>query len=243
MRRVEDLTDGAVSMGPGTLYGSIKRMLADGLIEETAERPDPELDDERRRYYRVTADGERARADELARMESLLRRAASPRFGERVMSSVRIYRALRVCTHRASVAPTATSWCSSSWIGCAATAGVVPGAAVRDLTISTPHRYWETTMNASPQTKLVIAAVVTSVAAIFFLLVGGAILALALLLLVGWQLCAILRMRGHRLVTQQWWKFAERRRAVRVAVPVLRRCHGPRTGDPQCLATSRGRWP
>ena len=55
MRRVEELTDGAMRMGPGTLYGAIKRMLADGLIEETDERPDPELDDQRRRYYRVTA--------------------------------------------------------------------------------------------------------------------------------------------------------------------------------------------
>ena len=81
MRRVEELTDGTVSMGPGTLYGSIKRMLTDGLIEETSERPDPELDDERRRYYRVTAAGARARAAEVARMEALLRRAASPRFG------------------------------------------------------------------------------------------------------------------------------------------------------------------
>ena len=93
MRRVEALTDGAVSMGPGTLYGSIKRMLADGLIEETAERPDPELDDERRQYYRVTADGEqarrRARPDGVA--PASCRLAAIRR---RVMRSVRIYRAL-----------------------------------------------------------------------------------------------------------------------------------------------------
>jgi DNA-binding PadR family transcriptional regulator len=86
MRRVEEITDGSVSMGPGTLYGSIKRMLADGLIEETEERPDPELDDERRRYYRVTADGVRARAAETARMETLLRNAGAnasptPRLG------------------------------------------------------------------------------------------------------------------------------------------------------------------
>src|SRR5262245_66051782 len=82
MRRVEELTDGAVTMGPGTLYGSIKRMLADGLIEETAERPDPALDDERRRYYRVTATGARARAAETTRLETLLRNArAMPRFG------------------------------------------------------------------------------------------------------------------------------------------------------------------
>ncbi|MET0420576.1 MAG: PadR family transcriptional regulator [Acidimicrobiia bacterium] len=77
MGRVEEITDGDVSMGPGTLYGSIKRMLADGLIEETEERPDPALDDQRRRYYRVTADGVRARAAETARMQTLLRNAGA----------------------------------------------------------------------------------------------------------------------------------------------------------------------
>jgi DNA-binding PadR family transcriptional regulator len=83
MQRVEELTDGAVRMGPGTLYGAIKRMLADGLIEETAERPDPALDDQRRRYYRITATGERACAEELQRMETLLRNArkARPKLG------------------------------------------------------------------------------------------------------------------------------------------------------------------
>jgi DNA-binding PadR family transcriptional regulator len=75
MQRVEQITDGAVRMGPGTLYGAIKRMLADGLIEETAERPDPALDDQRRRYYRITAAGERACATEVQRMETLLRNA------------------------------------------------------------------------------------------------------------------------------------------------------------------------
>jgi DNA-binding PadR family transcriptional regulator len=83
MHRVEELTDGAVRMGPGTLYGAIKRMLADGLIEETAERPDPALDDQRRRYYRLTAAGERACAAEVHRMETLLRHArkARPKLG------------------------------------------------------------------------------------------------------------------------------------------------------------------
>jgi DNA-binding PadR family transcriptional regulator len=66
-------------MGPGTLYGAIKRMLADGLIEEAAERPDPALDDERRRYYRLTAAGERACAAEVKRMETLLRHARTSR--------------------------------------------------------------------------------------------------------------------------------------------------------------------
>jgi len=77
MSDVESLSDGAVRMGPGTLYGSIKKMLADGLIEETAERPDPELDDQRRRYYRLTGLGERAARAELARLEALVRKAGS----------------------------------------------------------------------------------------------------------------------------------------------------------------------
>ena len=77
MQRVEELTDGTVSMGPGTLYGSLKRMLADGLVEEADARPDPELDDERRRYYRVTAIGAHTRAQEIARLEALLHRARS----------------------------------------------------------------------------------------------------------------------------------------------------------------------
>ena len=65
-------------MGPGTLYGSIKRLLVDGLIEETAERPDAELDDQRRRYYRLTGLGERVGTAELQRLEALIRRAGSP---------------------------------------------------------------------------------------------------------------------------------------------------------------------
>jgi DNA-binding PadR family transcriptional regulator len=83
MRRVEELTDGSMRMGPGTLYGAIKRMLADGLIEESDERPDPALDDQRRRYYRITAQGERACAAEVTRLETLLRNArrASPKLG------------------------------------------------------------------------------------------------------------------------------------------------------------------
>ena len=78
MRDVEDLSDGRMKMGPGTLYGSVKRMLKDGLIEETAERPDPELDDQRRRYYRLTALGSQVRTAELERLEMLVRRAGSP---------------------------------------------------------------------------------------------------------------------------------------------------------------------
>ncbi len=57
MKDVEAQTGGRLKMGPGTLYGSIKRMLAVNLIEEADERPDPALDDERRRYYRLTGLG------------------------------------------------------------------------------------------------------------------------------------------------------------------------------------------
>ena len=78
MGDVERLSDGAVHMGPGTLYGSIKRLLADGLVEETAERPDADLDDQRRRYYRLTGLGERVCTAELRRLEALIRRAGSP---------------------------------------------------------------------------------------------------------------------------------------------------------------------
>jgi DNA-binding PadR family transcriptional regulator len=83
MRDVEALSDGVVRVGPGTLYGSIKRMLADGLVEETDERPDPELDDQRRRYYRLTGLGEQVCQAELRRLRSLVRRAGSPAWAQR----------------------------------------------------------------------------------------------------------------------------------------------------------------
>jgi DNA-binding PadR family transcriptional regulator len=85
MGAVETLSDGAVRMGPGTLYGSVKRMLADGLIEESDERPDPGLDDQRRRYYRLTGLGERVCAAELARLDALVRRAGSVPWARRLM--------------------------------------------------------------------------------------------------------------------------------------------------------------
>lgn len=68
MLEVETSTQGAIKMGPGTLYGSIKRMLASGLIEESDERPDPALDDERRRYYRLSGLGQRALRLETERL-------------------------------------------------------------------------------------------------------------------------------------------------------------------------------
>jgi DNA-binding PadR family transcriptional regulator len=76
MLEVEANTQGEVKMGPGTLYGSIKRMLAAGLIEETGERPDPAMDDQRRRYYRMTSSGQRllkTEAERLARQVAVAR--------------------------------------------------------------------------------------------------------------------------------------------------------------------------
>ena len=73
MKHVELQTKGGIKMGPGTMYGSIKRMLAAGLIEETEERPDPELDDERRRYYRLTAVGRKVAVAETQRLTQVLK--------------------------------------------------------------------------------------------------------------------------------------------------------------------------
>jgi DNA-binding PadR family transcriptional regulator len=72
-------TGGKLRLGPGTLYGSIKRLLEDGLIEESAERPDPAHDDERRRYYRLTEYGQRVAAAEATHLEELVRLAHSRR--------------------------------------------------------------------------------------------------------------------------------------------------------------------
>ena len=75
MREVDERTEGKIRMGPGTLYGSIKRMLSDGLVEELDERPDPELDDERRRYYRLTDFGYRVATAEAERLAQLVKAA------------------------------------------------------------------------------------------------------------------------------------------------------------------------
>jgi len=75
MREVDERTEGKVKMGPGTLYGSIKRMLLSGLLEELDERPDPDLDDERRRYYRLTDFGYRVAVAEAERLSSLVKSA------------------------------------------------------------------------------------------------------------------------------------------------------------------------
>ncbi|MBI4903478.1 MAG: helix-turn-helix transcriptional regulator [Acidobacteria bacterium] len=81
-REIAARTEGKLKLGPGVLYGSINRMLEWGLIEETDERPDPHLDDERRRYYRITNLGRRAAQAEAARMRELVERAAET-FGVR----------------------------------------------------------------------------------------------------------------------------------------------------------------
>jgi DNA-binding PadR family transcriptional regulator len=79
MLHVEELTEGAVKLGPGTLYTSIKRLLAAGMIEESGERPDPEVDDQRRRYYKLTKLGRKVLSAEVQRMERMLRHARAKR--------------------------------------------------------------------------------------------------------------------------------------------------------------------
>jgi DNA-binding PadR family transcriptional regulator len=72
MKRVDHDSHGQVKMGSGTLYGSIKRMLAAALIEEAGERVDPHLGEERRRYYRLTEQGRQTFASELARYSEVV---------------------------------------------------------------------------------------------------------------------------------------------------------------------------
>jgi DNA-binding PadR family transcriptional regulator len=77
MQEVAESTEGQIKMGPGTLYGTIKRLLEARLIEESDERPDLHLDDERRRYYRLTGVGEqvvRAEAQRYADIVAIARR-------------------------------------------------------------------------------------------------------------------------------------------------------------------------
>ena len=75
MREVARITDGSTRLGPGGVYTTIRRLLDDGLIEETDGRPDPELDDQRRRYYRLTPTGRAAAAAEVRRLDSIVRSA------------------------------------------------------------------------------------------------------------------------------------------------------------------------
>jgi DNA-binding PadR family transcriptional regulator len=75
MAEVARITEGATRLGPGGVYTTIRRLLDDGLIEESDERPDSELDDQRRRYYRLTGLGRAAAAAEVRRLDSLVRAA------------------------------------------------------------------------------------------------------------------------------------------------------------------------
>ena len=79
-REISLRTGGRLKLGPGVLYGSINKMLERGLIEESTDRPDPHLDDERRRYYRITPYGRKVAQAEAVRMRELVQLAAA-RFG------------------------------------------------------------------------------------------------------------------------------------------------------------------
>jgi len=74
-REIQYRTNGRLNLGSGALYGSINKMLEQGLIEESEERPDRHLDDERRRYYRITPFGRRVAQAEVARLRQLVRLA------------------------------------------------------------------------------------------------------------------------------------------------------------------------
>ncbi len=68
-------TEGKVSLGPGTLYRSIRQLAEAGLIAESGERPDPALDDERRRYFQITRFGRQVAQAETERLSALVRAA------------------------------------------------------------------------------------------------------------------------------------------------------------------------
>lgn len=72
MKEVESDSGGKVKMGPGTLYGSIGRMMEAGLLRESDKKIDPELDDERRVYYKITALGQATLAAELERYREVV---------------------------------------------------------------------------------------------------------------------------------------------------------------------------
>lgn len=79
MKEVETTTEGTISMGPGTLYGTLKRLDKAQMIQESDERPDPHLDDARRRYYELTGYGRQvlqAEVERLAQAVKLAKRKA-----------------------------------------------------------------------------------------------------------------------------------------------------------------------
>ena len=72
MKQVQSDSEGKVKMGPGTLYGSISRMIDAGLIRESEKRADPKMDDERRVYYKITGLGQKALAAEVERYREVV---------------------------------------------------------------------------------------------------------------------------------------------------------------------------
>ena len=79
MREVAAISHGQLRIGPGTLYRSLRQMLDAGMVEESDERPDPALDDERRRYYRLTGFGRQVAQAEAMRLARLVREAEARR--------------------------------------------------------------------------------------------------------------------------------------------------------------------
>jgi DNA-binding PadR family transcriptional regulator len=88
MQDVARQTSDSLQLGPGTLYGCLKRMLVAGMVEESDVRPDPELDDERRRYYRMTALGQRVVRAEAQRLADAVLAAKARRLFDRPRASV-----------------------------------------------------------------------------------------------------------------------------------------------------------
>jgi DNA-binding PadR family transcriptional regulator len=80
IQAIAERTDGAIRLSAGTLYRSLQRMLEQGLIEETEDRPAPDEDDERRRYYRMTTFGAAVARAEARRLQDLVRMARASGF-------------------------------------------------------------------------------------------------------------------------------------------------------------------
>src|SRR6266705_1640591 len=88
MQEVVEHSDGRIKMGPGTLYGTIKRLIEAQLIEESDERPDADSDDERRRYYRLTGVGQRVVRAEAQRYAEMVAVARGKRLIGKLTSAI-----------------------------------------------------------------------------------------------------------------------------------------------------------
>lgn len=86
MKQVESDSQGKVKMGPGTLYGSLGRMIEAGLVRESDKKVDPNMDDERRVYYKITGLGQKALAAELKRYRDVVAVAKKLRLSPQAMS-------------------------------------------------------------------------------------------------------------------------------------------------------------